>query len=400
MTKITFITGEYPPMQGGIADYTAHLAHQLQTLDIEPSILISQKYQQHLPTPQTAIPNNSQWSAVGGHIPVYSHLKSWNWRCWQEIKAFLNTHNPDVLHIQYQAAAFDLGGWINWLPWYLKRLTHCPQIVTTFHDLRIPYLFPKAGKLRWWSVLALARYSDAVICTNLEDATILQQYPWGKHINQIPLGNNVAVNPPSNYNRQQWRKRLGLSEDAFILAYFGFLNESKGGEDLIATLAALRQQKLNAYLLIIGGDIGDSDPTNIAYAKRIKSLISTHNLTNYIIFTGYVELEAVSANLLAADVAVMPYRDGVSFRRTTLIAALQHGLPIISTSPTMPIPELVPNKNMLLVPPKDINGLTNAVLTLANDKNLSHYLSKESKKLGQPFDWQEIAIKTAQIYTP
>ena len=43
-TKVTFLTGEYPPMQGGIGDYTALLARHLQALGVESSILISRKY--------------------------------------------------------------------------------------------------------------------------------------------------------------------------------------------------------------------------------------------------------------------------------------------------------------------------------------------------------------------
>ena len=40
---------------------------------------------------------------------------------------------------------------------------------TTFHDLRPPYLFPKAGPLRDYVTHRLARASDAVIGTNGSD---------------------------------------------------------------------------------------------------------------------------------------------------------------------------------------------------------------------------------------
>jgi hypothetical protein len=38
--KVTFLTGEYPPMQGGIADYTAHLADHLQAAGVQPSVFL------------------------------------------------------------------------------------------------------------------------------------------------------------------------------------------------------------------------------------------------------------------------------------------------------------------------------------------------------------------------
>ena len=114
------------------------------------------------------------------------------------------------------------------------------------------------------------------------------------------------------------------------MAYFGFLNESKGGEDLILALDRLVQRGYNAHLLMIGGQVGDVDPTNLAYADQIRSLIQARGLAERVQWTGYTSPAEVSAHLLAVDAVVMPYRDGASFRRTTLIAALRHGCPVIT----------------------------------------------------------------------
>ena len=381
---LTFLTGEYPPMQGGIADYTAILARNLQQLAVTPAILIDQTYGQ---------------ARLAEQVPVHPAVCNWGFQSWADIKQFLSRYPTDVLHIQYQAAAFDLKGWINWLPWGLRRWSGCPKIVTTFHDLRIPYLFPKAGLLRWQAILTLARYSHAVICTNSEDRARLEQYPWADHISQIPLGNNVPLNPPADYDRQAWRKKLGFAEQTVGLAYFGFLNESKGGEELMAVLASLVARGIDARLLMIGGDVGDSDPTNRHYARRVRQLMAEQNLTERVIFTGYVDLPQVSAHLLAADLAVMPYRDGVSFRRTTLLAVLQHGLPVISTRPAVALPQLVEGENMLLVPPGDVAGLTEQIIRVVDDRRLKNQLGQGAGQLAADFDWDQIASQTATLYS-
>ena len=385
--QVLFLTGEYPPMQGGIADYTAHLARHLRPLGVEAAVLTSRKYP----------PGDRRLARVDG-VPVYPLLSGWGWRCWPEIARFLDAHAPHVLHIQYQAAAFDLKGWVNLLPWVLRRRRRRPALVVTFHDLRIPYLFPKAGRLRWRAMLTLARHSDAVICTNAEDAATLRRFPWGTHVAEIPLGNNIPVAPPDGYDRRAWRARLGLTADSLLLAYFGFLNESKGGEDLIAVLDALVRRGVDAHLLMIGGDVGDSDPTNADYAARVRRQIADRNLSPRIHFTGYVPLPDVSAYMLAADAAVMPYRDGVSFRRTTLIAILRHGLPVISTTPAVPLPQIVAGETMLLAPPGDVESLTRAVLRVASDPALRQTLSAGARRLGMRFDWSTIAAQTAQLY--
>jgi glycosyltransferase involved in cell wall biosynthesis len=415
MLKVTFLTGEYPPMQGGIADHTAYLAQHLASLNVESSILISRRWQERggeearkrgegeaksRPHPLASSPPR-----------VFASLPNWGWRCWPGVVNFLRVQQPNVLHIQYQAAAFDLGGWINWLPWYLKKRGVSTRLVTTFHDLRIPYIFPKAGPFRWQSILALARHSDAVICTNRADLQILQRalhggqavsltYQPSPLLTLIPLGSNVEPQPPPDFERAAWRKKYEANADTLLLAYFGFLNESKGGEELIEALELLRQQGFDARLLLIGGELGHADPTNAAYAQRVQALIDRHHLTDFVHRTGYTDLPEVSANLLAADAVVMPYRDGVSFRRTTLIAALRHGCPVVSTTPTDPntIPEIHPGENMLLAPPGDATALAQAIASLAGDTALRQKLAIGSKQLGDLFEWDKIAGATAELY--
>jgi glycosyltransferase involved in cell wall biosynthesis len=381
--KVCFLTGEYPPMQGGVADHTAHLAHHLTELGIEVCVLTSRK----------AISNPKS------PISIYPIIAHWGLGCWRQIDRFLAEHRPDVLHIQYQAAAFDLGGWVNWLPWRLRWRSDRLRVVVTFHDLRVPYLFPKAGPLRWCSILILARYADAVIVTNPEDEQTLLQSQIPNPKSQISLGSNVEPCPPPDYDRRRWRARLGLDDSVLLLAYFGFLNASKGGEDLILALDCLVQRGYNAHLLMIGGQVGDVDPTNLAYADRVRSLIQTCGLAPRVQWTGYTSPEEASANLLAADVVVMPYRDGVSFRRTTFIAALRHGCPVVTTHPAIPLTELRDGDNVLLVPPRDVEALAGAVARLAGDPTLRARLAAGAEALGRNFEWGQIARRTVAVYT-
>jgi glycosyltransferase involved in cell wall biosynthesis len=384
--KVCFLTGEYPPMQGGIADHTAHLAGHLVGLGVGVSILTSQKAAPAL-EPQAGEPD------------VYPLVTGWGMGCWRQIGAWLKQHAPDVLHIQYQAAAFDLGGWINWLPWWLGRRQARPRLVVTFHDLRVPYIFPKAGPLRWRSILGLACHSDAVVVTNVEDRqTLISHSVAAERLSLIPLGSNVRMGPPSGYDRGRWRASLGIHDASPLLAYFGFLNASKGGEDLILALERLVQAGYDAHLLMIGGQVGDVDATNRAYAERVRRLVEAHGLAGRVHWTGHTALEEVSANLLAADMLVMPYRDGVSFRRTTFIAALCHARPVVTTHPAVPLAELRHGENVFLVAPNDVEALAAAVIRLADEAGLRAHLSAGAERLARQFDWSTISRRTLELY--
>jgi glycosyltransferase involved in cell wall biosynthesis len=381
--RLCFLTGEYPPMQGGVADHTRHLARHLAAPDLQVAVLTSVKADPRDPS-----------------VPVDVHpiIRRWSMGCWRQIDRFLQAYRPDVVHIQYQAAAYDLTAWVNWLPWWLRRRQTRPQIVVTFHDLRVPYIFPRAGRLREWSVQALARFADAVITTNAEDEMTLRRHTWAAHVRRIPLGSNIEVQPPDGYVRSTWRQRWGLNDSHLLLAHFGFLNVSKGGHDLILVLEWLVKRGYKAHLLMIGGQVGDVDPTNRAHFEQVRALISDRGLEDRVHWTGHVGSEEVSANLLAADVVVMPYRDGVSFRRTTFIAALRHGCAVVTTLPAIALPELRAGENVLLAPVGDIGAIADAVCRVEQDATLAARLRTGAQALGRTFDWPEIARRTRQVY--
>ena len=67
-------------------------------------------------------------------------------------------------------------------------------VVVTFHDLRVPYLFPKAGRLRPAAVTHLARAAAGVIATDPADEAELKQRDmlkdtlviWGGEFGRTP----------------------------------------------------------------------------------------------------------------------------------------------------------------------------------------------------------------------
>jgi glycosyltransferase involved in cell wall biosynthesis len=300
----------------------------------------------------------------------------------------------DVLDVQYQAAAYHMRPAINIVP----RTRSRPHVVVTFHDLKVPYLFPKAGPLRWWVVRTLARRADAVIVTNSEDQLRLQEEIEPHKLELIPIGSNIEPSPPAGYDRNAERARWGVQSDDILLGYFGFLNESKGGEELIYALHLLVDQGLPAHLLKIGGRVGTSDPTNRPYAEKIERLIADLALTPRVHWTGYARPAQISAALLATDLCVLPYRDGVSFRRGTLLACLAHGRAIVTTRPKVPLPEARDRETMLLVEPRDPSGLAEAVTRLAFDPELQARLEANAEALAAEFTWERIARRTAILF--
>ena len=386
--RVCLVTGEYPPMQGGVGDYTRELACAMAREGADVLVLTSRR----------AGERRDAEDVLPGSLTVRPMVKRWDWRCWRTARHAARDFQADIVHIQYQSAAYGLHPAINLLPWYVRLRGASPTTAVTFHDLRVPYVFPKAGPLRWRSVVALARWSDVAIVTNAEDHRVLSVYPFGDKVQVIPIGSNIHVAPPPGFEREAWRSAHGYGPDDVVLCYFGFLNDSKGGEDLIQALRVLAQRGEDVYLLMIGGKVGSSDPSNLAYLRRVEALIADWGLGERVRWTGFTSQAEVSANFAASDICVLPYRDGVSLRRGSFMAALAHGLPIVTTRPRFPLVDLGDGENVVLVPPGDARGLAEAVAQLIENPHLREQIGDSARRLSRRFSWEQIARRTLEAY--
>jgi glycosyltransferase involved in cell wall biosynthesis len=381
--RILLVTGEFPPMQGGVGDYTCELGLALRDLGCDVHVLTS-----------------TQGGPVAG-LTIYPLVERWNWRSWGIVLNLVRQQRPEVIHVQYQAAAYGMQPAINLLPRRLSWLAgERPSTVVTFHDLKVPYLFPKAGPARRWVVDELARQSDAAIATNREDFEDLEQR-LDTAPALIPIGSNIDPKLPDGYEREVWRARWGVGPGDLLLCFFGFVNDRKGVDTLLETLALLVSEQdhpVNPVLLFIGGQTGASDPTNVAYVAHIEHLIVELGLEDRIHWTGYVPTGEVSASFDAADLCVLPYRDGASFLHGTFHAALAHGVPIVTTCPRIPLPELIDGGNVFLVPPEQPTALAEAITQLAGAPALCRTLADGAKLLSAQFRWETIAADTLALY--
>jgi glycosyltransferase involved in cell wall biosynthesis len=116
-------------------------------------------------------------------------------------------------------------------------------------------------------------------------------------------------------------------------------------------------------------------------------------------WSGFLADDEASAFLQTAEIMVMPYRDGVSLRRGTLMAALAHGRPIITTEPALRIPELKHGENIWYVPVQEAAALVSAVEHLEQNPGLARQLSRNARMAAEGFSWDKIALKTADFLT-
>lgn len=391
--RIALLSAEYPPTPGGVGDYTQRLGEALNTRGHELFVLTG-----HIPR-RPIVP---ELRVI--ELPI----TEWNWKSWRAVIDVLRHVRPDLLHIQYQTGAYSMHPAINLLPWRIQRRTIRPRLVVTAHDLLVPYLFPKAGPVRGWVTQRLLDDCDAAVLTNEEDyGRVLgrrQTLPETaqKPLACIPIGSNIFVSPPAGYERDAWRVANGFDPGNILVAFFGLISPSKGLDTLLDALELL---PAHFRLLIIGGEASAAEDR--AYAAQMRQRIDVQALKGRVTITGHCSEQEVSGHLLAADSVALPFVDGASFRRGSLLAALAHGVPVVTTSrpgqgstalQVGEFPRLVDGVNALLVPPGSGKAIATALQRLAEDASLRERMSRGGQALAARFDWKLIAEQHEALY--
>ena len=377
MMRIGMVTGEYPPMEGGVASFTRDLAREL----------VAMGHDLYIFTRAEAAGSSEDGIAISGAVEA-----KWGWATNRQIRDWARTNRLDIVNVQFQTAAFDMHPAIHWLPSRLREAA----CVVTFHDLRVPYLFPKAGPLREWIVRRLAHSADGAIAPDRGDEHTLRDVWHIQPVRWVPIGSNVPTDPPPGYDRAAWRAQLGAGTDDLLIAYFGFLNESKGVLVLVEALARLVERGVPARLVMIGGRAGASDPTNQIYAKRVDALIAARGLDGRVHRTGFVPNEQVSGCFFSADLVALPYLDGISLRRGTLMAALELGRAIVTTPARADAPEL--DGVVETVPAGDPVALAERIEALWRSPSRRQALETAAMRAAGRFTWPGIARETLALY--
>lgn len=396
--RVLLVSPEYPPLPGGIGDYTALLARHLRLHHATVAVLTS------------GSDGDASDACNEYGVRILRAVPHWGWGLTGRIRNAMRRTGAEVVHIQYQTGMYAMHPAVNLLPWRLS--SHAPvrrrafpsrvRAVTTFHDLRPPYLFPKAGPLRNGVTRLLARASDAAIVTNGVDAALLRR--WGMQPTLVPIGSNIpaTMNPaPSPETQRHFREQYGIAPDAVLLTTFGLLNASKGLDTAIDALALVRDGGIAAHLLLVGAGVGANDPTNRATDAALTARIAARGLMPYVTRTGPLTSNAVADALAWGQACLLPYRDGASPRRGSLLAALTQGVPVVTTAPERGAYDGLPpltEEAVAFALPNDAMTIAAAVRRILADESYATRLRTGARAYAARFSWDAIARRTLAAY--
>jgi glycosyltransferase involved in cell wall biosynthesis len=281
----------------------------------------------------------------------------------------------DAVLLNYNPFSWGRWGFAPRLARSLRRARRRGSLICLMvHESYVPPL-----NLRWrlmgaWQrrqLRALHRCADLVFTPVQPLAEELRTWHPQRPVTHLPVGSNL---PDMRHCRDSERERLGIGPETLAIAAFGTGHPSRRIEDVAAATNAVADRGDGIVVLNLG-----------AGAPPIHGLGESVRL----IEPGRLDASDVGRHLAAADLFVAPFVDGVSTRRTTLMAALQHGVAVVGTDGRLTDDILRRSSDALtLVPVGDRDRLEEAVRRLVRDPDQRLARGAAGRELYErSFDW-------------
>jgi glycosyltransferase involved in cell wall biosynthesis len=362
MTVRHIITCEYPPQGGGVSDYTRLLAGGLAAAGEEV----------HVWCP-AAGGRGSEQPGVTVHRDLGRFRLADLRRTDRALNAF---RGPRRILLQWVPHGF---GWramnLPLCAWLCERSARGDAVEVMFHEAFLEFRgswrqHAAAAVHRLMTVLLLRAARRAWYAVPRQEA-LLRPYRLRHRpsFRWLPVPSNVpVVEDPAGAGAL---RRRYAAQGGLLMGHFGTY-----GSLIVELLRPVvfdllrRVPRLSVLLLGRGGAAFRDDLIRArpALAARLSA-------------PGALDAAALSRHVQACDLMLQPYPDGVSCRRTSFMAGLAHGKPIVTTAGHSTEPFWSESGAAIVVPGGDAHALTAATLPLLGDAARRRALGSAAARL-------------------
>ncbi|MBD2526391.1 glycosyltransferase family 4 protein [Nostoc sp. FACHB-133] len=279
---------------------------------------------------------------------------------------------PDVLHVQETNDP--------WYDWTLL-LNRMPPLVTTIHDVfRHPGDKVAVFGSEYTRRIAFYRSQQLIVHTDQLKKILIEQFnlPEGR-VNVIPHGELGSL-----YQRRG--DRNNQPRDPNTLLFFGRIWPYKGLKYLLEAMPLIAERVPQVKLIIAGKGENINQYFPNGYDEN-----------RYEIINRLISLEEVGNLFQRSTLTVLPYIEASQ----SGVAALSYGMgTLVVASDIGGLSEIVQHKkDGLLVPPRDAQALSDAIVCLLSDRDLQQKMQTAAlARCQQDLNWSNIAAQTVEVY--
>lgn len=369
--RICLIAARIPPVRCGVGDYSAQLAAELVRQGHHVTILTGADQAGVLPGARALVRNTvTRWTLAG--VP---HL------C-RELRAL----DPELIVLQWVPFLYSRTGTALGLPVALAACARHRPVRVMVHEAWVGFERPWFVAIGLVQRLALGLLVTAAERTGVSitawTAMLQRAFPWKRRaIAWIPVGSGIDVDDTAG---PDWmRDHLRMPPGARVIGAFGIAGSGKSMPLLAAAWARIREATPTAHLVLIG-----------ASPAEVRQLLPDLADDPRCHATGFLASEDVSRCLRGTDLLVCPFTDGMSTRRSSVIAALAHGVPVVSTRGRLTDPVFTQPGCPVVTTAVDAEEFATAAAGLAGNPDRLTALRPASLRFHQDyFSWPAIAAR-------
>jgi glycosyltransferase involved in cell wall biosynthesis len=267
---------------------------------------------------------------------------------WQVRRASAR-HGAAVLHANSIRAGIVLG------------LARAPRVATVVH---VRDCLP-AGALSTATMRLIAATATTVVANSQYTAQAMRASAPGAAIEVVHNPVDLARFDPEQIDRARVRAGLGeAGTRSVLLGVVAQLTPWKGQDTAIEALKLLREEGVDAHLLLVGSAKFVARATrfdNESYVARLRKLVADAGLSDRVSFMG--EREDVPDLIRAMDVLLLPSWEEPFGR--ALIEAMALGVPVIATNVGGPPEIITDGREGYLLPPREPHAWARAIRRFA-----------------------------------
>ncbi len=209
---------------------------------------------------------------------------------------------------------------------------------------------------------------------------------------------DLSTFDPGRVDSGQFKKMFGVNGSYPLLGDVGQISPWKGIADVIRAMPRVLSHFRESRLLIVGApkfDTASARYDNIAYFKKLKSLVEELNLKKEVIFTG--ERSDIPEVMKAIDLLVLASWEEPFGR--ALIEAMAMEKPVISTNVGGPTEIIEDGVTGVLLPPNNPRVIARTVIELASNRKKSEEMGRRGRaEVQRRFNTDTHVTKMFAIY--
>lgn len=356
--RISIITASMPPFHCGIGDHSLYLAATLRQQGCEVSIIAC------------------RGEATDGVSIVDC---DWEIRSLERLFRKLAELQTDLVLIQFTPLMYsDANRWDGRgiVPFWEKCAGSWKTAIivheTYFRSWRYPPSWVRGSREKAF-LQRMVSHSHYVFSASQPLVNEMGGWERERDVSLLPIGSNF---PFVEIDRDAARIERGIGTDEIVLVLFGGGNSLKWMKRHVhATDTLLHSEGINAKWLMLGG---------------ITS--SWFRLKLPVVSLGRVDEREMSIRLQTSDIFLMPHYAGLCAKRGTLMAAMQHGLPVVGSRTAMTEQFWENVEGVRLAPRRDARVFAEQVLALSRNHDARKIMGSANRQyFHDHFTWETIA---------